>query len=211
MGGESEGSYMRLIQGIGIFNILIGFLAFLAPVKFYLTASSLFTPSVSPPFTMGAVKTTTLFLFLPGIVLVINGIALIALGMKLQRVPEIKAFTEAGDYLGEVKGVEVEEGRVEKIEVGEEPEPEVYPKEKVAAVDDVMLVKEEKAPPMTKHEIVGKEVYSEAGDYYGKVESVTLNEEGKLLEFLVVKGETKRILSSADILTRGTVILVKAR
>lgn len=201
---------MRLIQGIGIFNILMGFIAFLAPVKFYLTASNLFTPSVSPPFTMGAVKTTTLFLFLPGLVLVINGIALVALGMKLQRVPEMKAFTEVGDYVGEVRGVEVEEGRVEKIQVGEEPGPEVYPKEKVAAVDDVVLLKEESVEK-AKHEIVGKEVYSEAGEYYGKVESVTLDEEGNLLEFLVVKGREKQILSSTDILTSGTVLLVKAK
>lgn len=202
---------MRLIQGIGIFNIVIGLIALLAPVKFYLTASSLFTPAVSPPFTMGAIKTTTFFLVLPGVVLIVNGAALIFMGMKLQRVPEMKAFTEAGDYIGEVKGVEVEEGKVEKIEVGEEPEPEVYEKEQVKAVDDVVIVKEEEAPSkVTRHEIVGKEVYSEAGDYYGKVESVTLDENGNLLEFLVTRGVSQRVIPSSDILTRGTVILVRA-
>lgn len=202
---------MRVIQGIGIFNVIIGLLAFLAPVKFYSTASSLFTPAVSPPFTIEAVQTTTLFLLLPGIVLIVNGAALIALGNKLQHVPEMKAFTEVGNYLGEVSGVAVEKGKIEKIEVGEE-EPEVYPKEKVAAVDDVVLVREKEAPTsLTKHEIVGKEVYSEDGEYYGKVESVALDEEGSLLEFLAVKGEAKRILSSGDILTSGTVILVKAK
>jgi sporulation protein YlmC with PRC-barrel domain len=202
---------MRLVQGIGIFNIVIGLIALLAPVKFYLMASSLFTPSVSPPFSMGAIKTLTFFLFLPGVVLVVNGAALIFLGMKLQRVPEIKAFTEKGDYLGEVKGVEMEEGRMEKIQVGEEPEPEVFEKEQVSAVDDVVLVKEEEIPPeVTKHEVVGREVYSEAGEYYGKVKSVTLDEEGSLLEFLVARGDSKRIIPSTDILTRGTVILVRA-
>ncbi len=202
---------MRLVQGIGIFNIVIGLIALLAPVKFYLTATSLFTPAVSPPFTMGAIKTATFFLILPGVVLVVNGAALIVLGMKLQKVPEMKAFTEAGDYIGEVKGVEVEEGKVEKIQVGEEPEPEVYEKEQVAAVDDVVLVREEEAPPrITRHEIVGKEVYSEAGDYYGKVDSVTLDEEGNLLEFLVTRGGSQRVIPSSDILTRGTVILVRA-
>lgn len=202
---------MRLIQGIGIFNIIIGLIALIVPVKFYLTASSLFTPSVSPPFTTGAIKTITFYLVLPGVVLLVNGTALIVLGYKLQRVPEIKAFTEAGDYLGEVKSVEIEEGKVEKIEVGEEPEPEVYEKEQMAAVDDVVLVKEEKTPArITKHEIMGMEVYSEAGDYYGKVESVTLDEEGELVEFLVVRGDSKRIISSTDILTKGTVILVRA-
>ena len=202
---------MRLIQGIGIFNIVIGLIALLAPVKFYLTAASLFTPGITPPFTMDAIRSVTFFLILPGVVLLVNGAALVILGMKLQRVPELKAFTEKGDYIGEVKGVEMEEGQVEKIQVGEEPAEDVYEKEDVKAVDDVVLVKEEEAPSMvTSHEIVGKEVYSDAGDYYGKVDSVTLDEEGRLIEFLVTKGDSRRIIPASDILTRGTVILVRA-
>lgn len=202
---------MKALKGIGIFNIILGFIAFIAPVKFYSLASKLFTPEVSPPFSSGAVQTTTFLLFLPGIVLVVNGFALIALGYKLQHVPEMKAFTESGDYLGEVKGVEMEEGELERVEV-EGDEPEVYSKEQVTAVDDVVLVKEEEElqGEVAQHEIVGKEVYSEEGDYYGKVESVTLDEEGNVLEFMAVRGSDKRIIASSDIASRNGVILVKA-
>lgn len=202
---------MKAIKAIGIFNVVLGFIAFVAPLKFYSVASKLFTPEVSPPFSLGAVQTTTLFLFIPGVFLVVNGVALIALGYKLQHVPMMRAYRESGDYLGEVKGVEMEEGEVEKVEVGEE-EPEIYTKEQVSAVDDVVLVKGDAEQPagVTQHEIVGKEVYSEAGEYYGKVESVTLDEEGNVLEFMAVRGGDKRIIASSDITSGNGVILVKA-
>jgi sporulation protein YlmC with PRC-barrel domain len=105
----------------------------------------------------------------------------------------------------------MEEGEMERVEV-EGEETEVYPKEQLTAVDDVVLVKEEEAPQgeVTRHEIVGKEVYSEEGEYYGKVESVTLDEEGNVLEFMAVKGDDKRIIASSDIASRNGVILVKA-
>lgn len=201
---------MKVLKGIGIFNIIVGFIAFIAPVKFYSVASKLFTPEVSPPFAFGAVQTTTLFLFIPGIVLVVNGFALIALGYKLQHVPEMKAFTESGGYLGEVKGIEMGGGGMEKVEIGDD-EPEVYPKEQVTAVDDVVLVKAEDEPQVevAQHEIVGKEVYSQEGEYYGKVESVTLDEEGNVLEFMAIRGSDKRIIASSDIASRNGVILVK--
>ena len=90
---------MKTLKTIGIFNIVIGIIAFIAPVKFYSIASKLFIPEVSPPFSFDAVQTTTFLLFIPGIVLVINGIALIAMGYKLEHVPEMKAYSESGGYL----------------------------------------------------------------------------------------------------------------
>ncbi|MDP6459854.1 MAG: PRC-barrel domain-containing protein, partial [Candidatus Hydrothermarchaeota archaeon] len=63
---------------------------------------------------------------------------------------------------------------------------------------------------VTQHEIVGKEVYGVEGEYYGKVESVTLDEEGNVLEVMAVRGGDKRIIASSDIASRNGVILVKA-
>ena len=203
---------MKALKGIGIFNIILGVIAFIAPLKFYSIASKLFTPETSPPFSIGAVQTTTSLLFIPGIVLVVNGFALIVLGYKLQHVPEIKAFTESGGYLGEVKGVGMEKGELESVEVGGE-EHEVYSKEQMTAVDDVVLVKEEKEEPqgeVTQHEIVGKEVYGVEGEYYGKIESVTLDEKGNVLEFMAVRGSDRKVIASSDIASRNGVILVKA-
>tara|TARA_B100000315_G_C14572933_1_gene586513 strand:+ start:1403 stop:2017 length:615 start_codon:yes stop_codon:yes gene_type:complete len=201
---------MKILKTIGIFNIIIGIIAFIAPVKFYSIASKLFIPEVSPPFSFDAVQTTTFLLFIPGIMLVINGIALIAMGYKLEHVPEMKAYSESGDYLGKVKGVEVDSGELEKVEI-EGEEVGIYKKENMTAVDDVVLIKEDEKninEDVKQHGIVGKEVYDESGVYYGKIESVTLDEQDKLLEFMTIRGNTRTIINSSEISSSNGVILV---
>jgi sporulation protein YlmC with PRC-barrel domain len=197
---------MRSIQVIGIVNILIGIVWFSAPVKFYSAAMKLFTPEISPPFGVGAVQTVTFLLLLPAFILILNGVALLALGIKLERVPELKAFSEAGEYIGRLKGVEIEEGEVERFEVEEQ----VLEKEDVVAVDDVLLIKEreEFKGPAERHEFVGKEVYTKKGEYLGKVESVTLDKEGNATEFVTVKGDKRRVLQASDVDSSNDVIII---
>lgn len=74
---------MLLIRAVGVFNVVVGVVALLAPVKFYQFAMDIFTPDVSPPFSQGAVVSVTLYLLLPALVLIANGAALIALSYYL--------------------------------------------------------------------------------------------------------------------------------
>lgn len=199
---------MRSILIIGIVDIVLGIFAFVVPVKFYTIAMSLFTPSISPPFGIKTVQFIAFLLFLIAIILVVNGLALLFLGKKLERVPELKAFSEAGEYLGELKGVEIEEGEVERFEI-EGEETEVVSKEEVSAIDDVMLLKE-KEEKSTEHPMVGKEVYTELGEFLGYVESTTLGSEGEAIELLVAKGDKKRVVPREEIESSDGVIIVKA-
>ncbi|NOZ82533.1 MAG: hypothetical protein GXN98_01760 [Euryarchaeota archaeon] len=70
---------MNVVRAAGVAEILLGLFSFLIPFKFYSFAMKLFTPDVSPPFSMEAVLYTTLVLALPGVVLLINGAALLAI------------------------------------------------------------------------------------------------------------------------------------
>lgn len=196
---------MRIIQLIGVFNILIGATAFIIPVKFYSIAVGMFTPLVYPPFSMSAIQIATLLLFFPGLVLVLIGIALVVLGSRLSRTPVLKTFTESGEYIGELSGVEMKEGEVEKFEVGRE-EPEVLHKERVTGVDDVVIVKKEDK----QHKFVGKEVYSELGEYLGKVDSVNTGEGGEISEFTAVRGNSKNVVTYSDVASVDEVIIVKS-
>lgn len=203
---------MKTVQGVGILNVVLGLIAVYLPIKFYSFASNLFTADVSPPFSLGAIKLLTLFLFLPSLVLVVNGIALITLGTKLERVPEYKAFSESGEYMGRLKGVEMAEGEVERFNVGEgEEEKEVLPGERLVAMDDVVIVKK----PMVdiggvRHEFVGKEVYTELGEYMGKVDSVVLDKQGEVIEFRAMRGDKKKVIKSEDVDSHDGVIIVKS-
>jgi sporulation protein YlmC with PRC-barrel domain len=204
---------MRVIQGIGVLNVLLGLFALIAPIKFYRFATGLFTPEVSPPFGMGAIHEVTFLLFIPGMVLLTNGIALILLGQKLERVPELKAYTETGEYLGRVKGVEMEHGEVEEFEIVDDKTSVELEKEDVSAMDHVVLVKDEAAreaiPFGSRHEFVGMEVYTLLGAYWGKVESVILGPDGGVDELVAVKGTDRRIIKMKDVDSTDEIILVR--
>ncbi len=204
---------MKSVQGVGILNVILGLIALWLPIKFYSFASAMFTPDVSPPFSIGAVKTITLFLFLPSIVLMANGIALLSLGLKLERVPEFKAFSDAGEYMGRLKGVEIEEGEVEKFELEEEEGKveQTLPGEKLTAIDDVLIVRKRAEPiGVVRHEFMGKEVYNDLGEYLGKVADVVLERDGTLVEFTVVRGDRQRVLKAADVESSDQVIIAKS-
>jgi len=73
-----------IIKAVGGLHVAVGVLLLLAPLRFYQFSMKLFTPDVSPPFSQGTIVAITLFLLLPSIVLVANGIALLSLGYSLK-------------------------------------------------------------------------------------------------------------------------------
>ncbi len=74
---------MNVVRAVGLAEVVLGLLSFIIPVKFYGFAMKLFTPDVSPPFSMEAVIYTTLVLALPGVVLLLNGGALLVLSSRV--------------------------------------------------------------------------------------------------------------------------------
>jgi sporulation protein YlmC with PRC-barrel domain len=214
--GAQETLPMRLIQLIGLVNLALGFAALLLPVSFYTIASEIFTPSVSPPFSLSLIDTITQLLYLPSAVLFLNGIAFLFVGTKLRRVAELKVFSEAGEYIGRLKGVQVQEGEVEVFEIEGKEGTEEYPKESVTAVDRALILKgrlkdlKRGLIPRKGHEMVGKEVYDQLGKYHGKVDSVLLDEEGKLSSFVVRKGDRQQTFPAGRIESWGVVVLLKS-
>lgn len=201
---------MRLIQTIGVLNISIGVIWLLAPMKFYSAAMELFTPDVSPPFDASAVHTVTFLLLLPAFIFILNGIAIVFMGLKFDRVPELRVFKETGEYVGMVEGLEEKNGSIEKFLIGDEKE--IKEKGDILAMDDVILLKDDigsGTPEGRKHEFVGMEVYDTKGEYFGRVESVTLDESQNVTEFLVLRGENKRVIKTEDIESSNDVIIVK--
>ncbi len=200
---------MRLIQLIGLINIGVGAVAFSVPLEFSSSARILFTSAVPPPFTMDAIQTLTYLLFIPGAILVLNGVALLLLGTKIRGVAELKVFSEAGEFMGRVKGVEVKEGKAEKLEL--EGREEVLPREELSAAGEVLIAKEERAEGKVRHEFVGKEVYTQLGEYLGKVESVFLDDKGDAIDFTVVRGENRKIIKFSDVDATDGAIIVKSQ
>lgn len=200
---------MRLIQLIGLINIGVGAVAFSVPLEFSSSARSLFTSAVPPPFSMDAIQTLTYLLFIPGAILVLNGVALLLLGTKIRGVAELKVFSEAGEFMGRVKGVEVKEGRAEKLEL--EGREEVLPREELSAAGEVLIAKEESAEGKVRHEFVGKEVYTQLGEYLGTVESVFLDDKGNVADFTVLRGENRRIIKFSDVDATDGAIIVKSQ
>lgn len=201
---------MRIIQTIGVLNVFIGVIWLLAPMKFYSAAMALFTPDVSPPFDASAVHTVTFLLLLPAFIFILNGIAIVFIGLKFERVAELKVFKPTGEYVGLVDGLEEKNGDIEKFLIGGEEE--IKEKDDILAMDDVILLKDDLVSESLegrRHEFVGMEVYDRRGEYFGRVEFVTLDESQNVTEFLVLRGENKRIIKPEDIESSNDVIIVK--
>lgn len=201
---------MRVIQTIGVLNVFIGVIWLLAPMKFYSAAMALFTPDVSPPFDASAVHTVTFLLLLPAFIFILNGIAIVFIGLKFERVAELKVFKPTGEYVGRVEGLEEKNGDIEKFLIGGEEE--IKEKDDILAMDDVILLKDDLVSESLegrRHEFVGMEVYDKRGEYFGRVEFVTLDESQNVTEFLVLRGENKRIIKPEDIESSNDVIIVK--
>ncbi len=201
---------MRIIQTIGVLNVFIGVIWLLAPMKFYSAAMALFTPDVSPPFDASAVHTVTFLLLLPAFIFILNGIAIVFIGLKFERVAELKVFKPTGEYVGRVESLEEKNGDIEKFLIGGEEE--IKEKDDILAMDDVILLKDDlvnESLEGRRHEFVGMEVYDRRGGYFGRVEFVTLDESQNVTEFLVLRGENKRIVKPEDIESSNDVIIVK--
>ncbi len=201
---------MRIIQTIGVLNVFIGVIWLLAPMKFYSAAMALFTPDVSPPFDASAVHTVTFLLLLPAFIFILNGIAIVFIGLKFERVAELKVFKPTGEYVGLVESLEEKNGDIEKFLIGGEEE--IKEKDDILAMDDVILLKDDLVSESLegrRHEFVGMEVYDRRGEYFGRVEFVTLDESQNVTEFLVLRGENKRIIKPEDIESSNDVIIVK--
>jgi|Deesub1362A_J573_1020465.scaffolds.fasta_scaffold01120_11 sporulation protein YlmC with PRC-barrel domain len=195
---------MRVVRAVGVLNLLLGLVALLAPVKFYSFAMRLFTPDVSPPFGVGAIRLTTFMLFIPSLVLIANGVALLFLSYRLET-PAKTASPATQEYLRRLRKEEgLEPGEAEKdfelFEGEAREELEETPGYALSQGEEYVKV---------RHEMIGKEVYDRRGNYYGKVVSVTLSEEGDVKEFLVKRGERKKVFSGEDIESNNGVILVR--
>lgn len=201
---------MRLFQTIGVLNILIGGIWLLAPIKFYSAAMELFTPEVSPPFDAGAVHTVTFLLLLPAFIFILNGITIMFMGLKFDRVPELRVFRETGEYVGRVGGIEERSGDIGRFLVGDDEE--VKEKDDILAMDDVIIIKDDIESGTSegiRHEFIGMEAYNKKGEYFGMVESVSLDENQNVTEFLVLRGENKRVIKAEDVESQNDVIIIK--
>ncbi len=201
---------MRLFQTIGVLNILIGGIWLLAPIKFYSAAMELFTPEVSPPFDAGAVHTVTFLLLLPAFIFILNGITIMFMGLKFDRIPELRVFRETGEYVGRVGGIEERSGDIERFLVGDDEE--VKEKDDILAMDDVIIIKDDIESGISegiRHEFIGMEAYNKKGEYFGMVESVSLDENQNVTEFLVLRGENKRVIKAEDVESQNDVIIIK--
>jgi len=201
---------MRLFQTIGVLNILIGGIWLLAPIKFYSAAMELFTPEVSPPFDAGAVHTVTFLLLLPAFIFILNGITIMFMGLKFDRIPELRVFRETGEYVGRGGGIEERRGDIGRFLVGDDEE--VKEKDDILAMDDVIIIKDDIESGISegiRHEFIGMEAYNKKGEYFGMVESVSLDENQNVTEFLVLRGENKRVIKAEDVESQNDVIIIK--
>ncbi len=197
---------MRVIRIIGILNVVLGVAFAFVPLKFFSLVRAVFSSSIQPPFGWGAVWTITLLLWIPSISLIISGAALILIETKLVKVPEYEVYTETGRFLGRVKKVKAPDGTVESFVVDEEEGEEVVLTEDVLAGDDVVLVKEERTK---RNPLVGKEVYTEKGEFLGYVKEVILDSDDDVKEIEVGRGEFNTTVNKEDILSTDRVVLVK--
>ncbi|MFQ6003852.1 MAG: hypothetical protein ACE5KJ_08905, partial [Candidatus Zixiibacteriota bacterium] len=114
---------------------------------------------------------------------------------------------DAGEYMGEVEGVEVEGESVRSLELERGVK---VPKEDLSGVDDVVVVKKRKGKKKTKHHFVWKEVFTELGEFIGRVEDVELDELGEIVKLEAAKGSATRIIAKDDIVGSNGVIMIKA-
>ena len=203
---------MKIFQTIGAVNIFIGVVWLMAPVKFYSAAMALFTPEVSPPFDTGAVTTVTFLLLLPALLFILNGVTILVMGQRFDKVPELRVFKDTGEYMGRVEALEELDGEIERFLV--EGDDDVKEKDDILAMDDVMIVKDDLGPEIpssdgVRHAYIGTEVYNKKGEYFGIVESVSLDENQEITEFLVMRGETKKVIKATEVKSDNDVIIIK--
>ncbi|MEK6977334.1 MAG: PRC-barrel domain-containing protein [Candidatus Hydrothermarchaeota archaeon] len=163
---------MWLIRLVGALDVVIGVLTFLMPMRIYN------------------------LLYLPAVLLILNGAALLYLGLE----PEGKRET----------AMSVPRGGTARPPMPQRPAtrpaaPVPPPVRVVARFGGGMG----KVIPRKGQELVGKEVYDQTGRHHGRVESVSLDEEGNLRSFEVVKGEMEATISGRDIESSKGIVLLR--
>lgn len=178
---------MKKITKIAIANAVIGVMAIILPLDFYSSINDVFSSVSPPPFEHALLLKFVLILSLPSIVFIVNAIALLALGDAVEaerkRVVRRAIAAEKPGY------GEVEERLKEEIpEEGRE---------------ELNIVFEEKSN-------VGKEVYSDIGEFLGIV-SEEIKYEGKLYAIKVKKKDRESEIPEERIESIGEVIIVRAK
>lgn len=167
---------MGIIRNIGIINLVLGVIILLIPEKLYTFLLYRLPDSSMPP-----VGYT--FMFLPALVILINGAAIIYFSSGMGGAKGLERISEAKQALGVS----------DKKEFGPTPA--------AAKVDSTPAYK-------TRHELIGLEVYDNRGEFYGKVKSVTLDNQGDVFEFLTERMGTRTIHMYSDLDTVGNVIMI---
>ena len=161
---------MWLIRLVGALDVVVGVLTFLIPMRIYN------------------------LLYLPAVLLILNGAALLYLGLE----PEGERET----------AMSVPRGGKARPPMPQRPaaRPAAPPPVKVVARIGGGVGK---VFPRKWQELVGKEVYDQTGRHHGRVESVSLDEEGNLRSFKVVKGEMEATISGRDIESSKGIVLLR--
>lgn len=136
-------------------------------------------------------------LYLPAVLLILNGAALLYLGLGPEEEREMAMSVPRG-------------GRARP------PMPQ-RPVARPAATPAPPPVKvvarigggAGKVFPRKGQELVGKEVYDQTGRHHGRVESVSLDEEGNLRSFKVVKGEMEATIGGRNIESSKGIVLLR--
>ena len=192
---------MRELRAIIVVCILLGIISLTIPLRFYGTMSSIFGSLTPEPFNFSVVRTLTFVFALPSITLILMGVALYYVVEKLKRVAELEVIRETGEVLGHVKKIKVEDEAVSSfvLESGREIE-----RKDVLAVNNKVIVK------MPENEFVDKEVYNESGDFLGYVKNAQSDESGEVAFIEVQRKDKKTEIPVEDVLSVGTVIIVRA-
>ena len=182
---------MKKITKIAIANAIIGVLAIILPLDFYSSIRDVFSTVSPPPFEHVLLLKFVLILSLPSIVFIVNAIALL--------VVEDAIIAERRKILRKRLSAEEESMQIESGEVLEEaPEKEIEEKK-----EELNIVFEEKSN-------IGKEVYSDIGEFLGNV-TEEVKYENKLYAIKVRKKDKETEIPKERIESIGEVIIVKAK
>jgi sporulation protein YlmC with PRC-barrel domain len=124
--------------------------------------------------------------------------------LRHDQVTETRVVEKSGEYAGKVGPFEEKIEGIEGFSVAGERG--ITNKDGEFAKDDI----ENKIFKDTRHKFVGMEVYNKKGEYFGKVKSVSLNENQDVTEFIVSRRKKEKIFKAEDIESYDDVIIIKS-
>ncbi len=192
---------MKQLRAIIVVCLLLGAASLILPLKFYGLMSGIYGSLTPAPFNFTVVRTLTIVFALPGITLLLMGVALYFVHEKLKRAADLEVIRESGEDLGRVKKIRVKDDEIAAYVT--ETDREIL-NEDVLAVDDAVIVK------LPDNEFEQKEVYSEAGEFLGYVTEACSNEAGDITSIVVERRGNRKEISSDDVLSVESIIIVKA-